>query len=206
MFARSSTIRGQTSMIDSGIAFVRDEAMPALQALDGFVGLSMMVDRQSGKCIATSSWQSEQAMRASAAQAGGLRSRAAEAMGGDAEADEWEVALMHRAHTAPEGACVRATWTRGDPAQTDRSIDVFKLGALAKIQELDGFCSASLLVNRNDGRGVAAITYHDRDALNRTRDTVAGIRSAATHDAGVEVLDIGEFDLTLAHLRVPEMA
>ena len=54
MYARSTTIQAQSSSIDDGIAFVRDTVMPALEGMDGFVGVSLLVDRQSGRCIATS--------------------------------------------------------------------------------------------------------------------------------------------------------
>ena len=46
-----------------GSRIVRDEVMPALQAMDGYVGLSLLVDRESGQCIATSAWETEDAMR-----------------------------------------------------------------------------------------------------------------------------------------------
>jgi heme-degrading monooxygenase HmoA len=55
--------------------------MPALQGIDGFVGLSLLVDRGSGRCIATSAWQSEEAMRASAESVRPIRDRAAETFG-----------------------------------------------------------------------------------------------------------------------------
>jgi hypothetical protein len=207
VFARSSTIQAETSMIDAGIAHVRDEVMPAMQVIDGYAGLSLMVDRESGRCIATSSWQSEEAMHASAGQVDGIRNRAAEVFGGMVEVEQWEVALMHRAHPAPDGACVRCTWTgAADPAQVDRAIDIFKLGAMPQLEQFEGFCSASLLVNRGNGRAVAAVTYIDREALVRTRDQGAALRTATSREAGLEILEIGEFELAVAHLHVPEMA
>ena len=64
MYARSTTIQAQPLSVDIGIAHVRDVVMPALKEIDGFVGLSLLVDRQSGTCIATSSWDTIEAMRA----------------------------------------------------------------------------------------------------------------------------------------------
>lgn len=206
MFARSSTIRAQPSKIDAGIEYLRDEAMPTMQGMAEFVGLSLLVDRESGRCIATSSWQSEQAMRASAVQMKGIRDRGSEVLGGAAEVQEWEIAVMHRAHPAPEGACVRATWSRIDPERADRGIDTFRLGALPRIEELDGFCSASLLIDRVNGRGVSTVTFDSRQAMDRSREQGAAIRAAAMREAGIELIDTGEFELALAHLRVPEMA
>ena len=67
MYARSTTIEAQPSSIDAGIAHVRDVVMPALEkSSNGRLGMSLLVDRGSGRCIATSSWETEQAMRAGA--------------------------------------------------------------------------------------------------------------------------------------------
>lgn len=57
MYARSTTIEAQPLSVDIGIAHVRDVVMPALQEIDGCVGVSLLVDRQSGRCIATSAWE-----------------------------------------------------------------------------------------------------------------------------------------------------
>ena len=78
----------------AGIARVRDEVMPALQAMDGCIGMSLLVDRESGQCIATSAWEAEQALRASAEKVRQVRDRAAETAAGSATVAEWEIAVL----------------------------------------------------------------------------------------------------------------
>lgn len=57
MYARSSTIAAQPSSIDEGIAYLRDEVMPNLPEIQGCVGLSLMADRSTGRCIDKTSWE-----------------------------------------------------------------------------------------------------------------------------------------------------
>jgi heme-degrading monooxygenase HmoA len=206
MYARTTTIQAQPSSIDAGIAHIRDTVMSALEGMDGYVGVSLLVDRESGRCIATSAWQSEAAMRASAESVRPIRDRAIEAFGGSAQVEQWEIAAFHRDHRSPEGACVRVAWFRGDPGRVDQGIDVYRLTNLPGLEDLEGFCSASLLIDRASGRAVTSATYDSVGAIQRNRDQSAALRTAVTQQAGTQMLDICEFELALAQLRVPEMA
>jgi quinol monooxygenase YgiN len=205
MYARSTTIQGQRSSIDAGIAHLRDSVMPAVEGIDGCVGLSLLVDRTSGRCIATTSWESKEAMRASEESIRPIRDRAAQLFGGSAQVEEWEIAAMHREHRASEGACVRATWVKVGPDQIDRGIDFYKMTILPALEELEGFCSGSLLVDRASGRGVASATFDRAEAMGRNKDQLDRIRATGSKEARAEVLDDCDFELALAHLRVPEM-
>ncbi|MGY1986863.1 hypothetical protein ACI792_11615 [Blastococcus sp. SYSU DS0669] len=203
MYARSTTMRNVRSM-DDGIAYVRDTVMPAVQGMSGCVGLSMMCDRPGSRCIVTTAWADESAMHASAESVREMRARAGEVFGGEAEVAEWEIALLHRRTEAPEGACTRVTWTRGDPATTDRSVDAVRMGVLPRLDELPGFCSVSLLTDRRTGAGALAATYASRADMEASAETVRGMREQITRELGMEITDMAEFDLLLAHLRVPE--
>ena len=205
MYARSSTIQAQPSSIDAGIAHLRDTVMPALQGIDGCVGVSLLVDRESGGCIATSSWRSEDAMHASAESIRPIRDRAAERFGGSARVEEWDIAAVHRDHHSGRGARVRATWVKVDPDQMDQGIDFYKMTILPALEELEGFCSASLLVDRASGRGVASATFDSVEAMQRNKDQLDRIRATGSQQARAEVLDQCDFELAIAHLRVPEM-
>jgi hypothetical protein len=204
--ARTTNIQAKPSCVDAGIANVRDEVMPTLAALDGFVGLSLLVDRESGLCIAASAWETEEAERSSAEQVGPLRERAAEVFGGTATAETWEIGLLHRDHRSRDGACVRVTWLKVPPDQADRAIDFYRSDVLPSLENLDGFCSASFLINRNSGRGVSTATFDSREAMDRNREQAKELRNTRTRELGADIVDVGEFDLAIAHLRVPEMA
>ena len=170
MYARSTTIQAQPSSIDDGMAYVRDEVMPALKAMDGYVGLSLLVDRESGRCIATSSWETEEAVRTSTEQAAPLRDQARERFGGDdVMVDQWEIGAMHRDHRSGDGACVRATWIKMPRDQVDRAIEFYRTSVLPSLEDLEGFCSASFLVNRATGRGVSSATFDSREAMEAQR-------------------------------------
>jgi quinol monooxygenase YgiN len=205
VYARSTTFTARLESIDAGIAYIRDEVMPELQTMEGCIGLSMMADRQSGRCIATSAWQSEDAMRATEGRVHPMRERATQIAGGTPQVEEWEIAVLHRDHRTADGACVRATWTRSDPARIDSAIESYKTSVLPAMERLDGFCSASLLVNRTTGLAVSSAVYDSVAAMEGTREAANELRESGARDAGVEITDVCEFELVLAHLRVPEL-
>ena len=145
-------------------------------------------------------------MRASAEAVRPVRDRVAELFGGSADVEEWEIAVLHRDHRSNVGACVRATWVKVGPDQIDRAIDFYKMTILPALEELEGFCSASLLVDRASGRGVSSASFDSVEAMERNRDQLDRIRATGSQDVSAEVLDVCDFELAVAHLRVPEMA
>ena len=207
VYARSTTIQAQPSSIDAGVAHIRDDVMPRLQEVDGCVGLSLLADKQTGRCILTTAWETEEAMRASAEQIRPIRDRAADEFGGmgDPMVEEWEIAVLHRDHRSGEGACARATWVQLPPDRLDQGIEFYKASVLPDLEALDGFCSASLLVDRASGRAVSCASFDSLEAMERSRERVTALKQEKTREAGADELDECEFELRLAHLRAPEL-
>ena len=144
-------------------------------------------------------------MRASADQVTPIRDRAAEMFAGTANVDQWEIVSMHRDHHSADGAGVRATWVKVPPDQVDQGIEYYKSSVLPQLEELDGFCSASLLIDRASGHAVSSATFDCREAMDRNSEQARSLRAARLRDLGADQLDVGEFELVLAHLRVPEL-
>jgi hypothetical protein len=206
MYARSTTIMARADLIDPGITLIRDQVMPELLQMQGCLGMSLMCDRSSGRCIATSAWESQDTMRATLEQLQPSRENAAAAMGATSppSIEEWEIAVLHRVHPTSEGACARATWVEMDPSQVDRSLDLYKMVTLPSMESFHGFCSSSLLLDRTTGRSCSTATYADAASLDANREQASQRREQMMNEMGARVVDLAEFEVVLAHLHVPE--
>jgi heme-degrading monooxygenase HmoA len=81
VFARVSTYTGTSDEIDEAIRHVRENTLSKLKQLDGYKGAYFLVDRQNGKSLAVTLWESEEAMGTSEEEANSLRSEVADALG-----------------------------------------------------------------------------------------------------------------------------
>lgn len=204
MYARSITVTGPYENTDAGIAHVRDILMPAVRELPDSLGISLLRDRRPGRCIITTAWTDEAAMQRSERLTEALRSDTAAAFNGDTELADWEIALMRRRHDAHHGACARVTWSQTEPDRIDDGIDTLRTAVLQMMVERLGFCSTSLLVDRRTGRSVLTVAYDSPQDMEATTEAAGALRAEIMPTIGTEVLKVAEFDIVLAHLRVPE--
>jgi quinol monooxygenase YgiN len=204
MYARTTTMRVDPQHVDDVSALVYDELLPMSTRMDGCVGLSLLVDRDTGRCITTSAWETEDAMYASAEEVRESRDRAAKRFGATPEIREWEIAVLHRAHRIGDGACARVVWTRTDPGNLDRVIDAYRDSLMPWWEETAGFCSNSLLVDRREGRCSSTVVFESREAMSHTRDQFTTLREEFVRRMAMDIVEVAEFDVARAHLRVPE--
>ncbi len=145
-------------------------------------------------------------MRSSASHVQPIRNGLAEILGGAPDVAEWEIAVMHRDHPTHEGACVRAAWLQTDPANMANALTYYRTVLMPQITQMREFCSASLFVNRGTGIGVSSVAYENSAALDDSRGAMDEAAANTKSQIDAEVREVVEFDLLLAHLRVPEMA
>jgi hypothetical protein len=96
VFARIATYTAQPSpyRIEQGISRTRERALPRLRQIDGYEGAYFLVDRQSGKAISISLWESEEAMHASEEPVRTLRDEVAGGLGTQTvDVEHYEVAI-----------------------------------------------------------------------------------------------------------------
>lgn len=71
---------------------------------------------------------------------------------------------------------MRAMGMQVEPVQVDRAIDIFKMASLPAIEDLKGFCRASMLIDRASGRTVSSVTYDSLEAMEPNRAGRGGQR------------------------------
>ena len=82
MFARVSTYEGRPELLDEMHQEGMEHVLPALEMQDGFSGGLVLADRQSGKVLAVTLWESERAMDATEDASQWLRIFSAQSSGG----------------------------------------------------------------------------------------------------------------------------
>jgi heme-degrading monooxygenase HmoA len=205
VYARSTTVEGDPQAMDDGIAYVRDEVAPLVGEMDGYVGISMICDRRSGRCIVTSTWASEETRQASAAKVGTSRSRWAEILRADTPVvHDWEVAAMHRVRETPDDACVRLIWGHGERGRLQQVLGAWRTTIPAQLEQIPGFCAVSTLIDRTTGRAVSAVAYENREAMERSSEQALVVRDRFAASQDFAITDVAEYDVALAHLRIPE--
>jgi heme-degrading monooxygenase HmoA len=102
MHARVSTIEGLPERMDDATRHLQEQALPQLRQMDGFKGFVALGDRQSGKVLGVAFWESEEALRATEVEVSGVRSGAAEALGGTvAGVERYEVVVYEAPSAGP---------------------------------------------------------------------------------------------------------
>ena len=88
MHARVSILEGgNPDQIDEGLRFVKEQVLSQLKQTEGFKGMVALADRETGKTMGITFWESEEALRVSEEAANRLRSGSADAMGHHTRAD-----------------------------------------------------------------------------------------------------------------------
>jgi heme-degrading monooxygenase HmoA len=102
VYARISTLEGSPEHIDEGLRQVRENVLPQIQQQEGFKGMVALADRQSGKTLGITFWESEEMLKASEEAADRLREDSAEAMSDTiAGVERYEVGLFEVASGGP---------------------------------------------------------------------------------------------------------
>jgi len=164
MFTRVLTFRGAKNF-DDGLGLVREDALPVLQKLKGYRGMSVSADRDGGVFGILSLWETEADRDASFEPLVALRQQALDLMGGELTVENFEELVQEVASPPTVGSPLMVTRISMDPSKIDENLGFFKSEILPRITATPGFLALRNMVDRKTGRGVVGSVWADKDAM-----------------------------------------
>ncbi|MFF8726432.1 hypothetical protein ACF073_08060 [Streptomyces sp. NPDC015171] len=201
MFVRAVYATGDPALLDTAVRSLNSAGRDLLEERPGYRGAGVFADRELGKLVAVSWWETEDARRNSDEVMSERRGALLEPFAGTVSVANYEVAVFHQITPPRQGGGLRATRLEFDPRDADLVIDTFRATVVPRAESLPGLSRSSLMIDRARGRAVAGLLFVDRGALVASRGAMATVRHEASAKAHVDVVGLEEFEVVHADVR-----
>lgn len=201
MFVRTIYATGDPANIGTAIEGLTTESRQLLEQQPGFRGIGVFADRELGKLLGVSWWDSEDARSNSDEAMRQRRTAVMERFAATTTIDNYEVAVFHQVRQPEPGAGLRVTRVEFDPSDADLFAETFRATVVPRLDTLPGLARASLLLDRDRGRGLVGAVFTDRESLAASRSGQAAARHEAAAKAHVTVTALEEFEVIVSDIR-----
>jgi heme-degrading monooxygenase HmoA len=178
MHTRLLTFTGATN-IDAGVEYLRNEAIPVLNAQRGYRGVSASADRPGALFGILSLWDTEADRAASDSALGKAREEALELVGGSLSIENLEEVASAVTKPPGPGCALFVSRVSMDPASVEDNISFFKDQVMPQMQAAPGFCALRNMIDRESGRAVVGTIFEDRASLDAYAATTEERRAPA---------------------------
>jgi heme-degrading monooxygenase HmoA len=199
MFNRLLTFQGATDL-DGGVTYLRQTALPVLEAQHGFRGVTASGDRASGLFGILSVWETESDRSASDSALGKAREEALKIVGGELTVENLEEVAVEMVRPPSPGCGLFVSRVHMDPSVIDENIEFFKSDVLPQIKSRSGFCSLRSMMDRTTGRGLVGSVWDTRDQAE-TMQATAPERRARAEERGVSFDENEVREILFASMR-----
>ena len=201
MFVRTVYATGDPAKVDTAIRALNSQGRELLEERPGYRGAGIFVDRELGKLMAASWWESEAARRNSDEVMRERRGALLEPFAATTVVENYEAAVFHQVRQPEVGGGLRITRLEFDPMDADLLAETFRASVVPRLDTLSGLARAVLLVDRERGRGLVGTTFTDRGSLAASRGPQASARHEGAAKAHVTVVGLEEFEVVYADVR-----
>ncbi|MEU9478867.1 hypothetical protein [Streptomyces sp. NPDC048191] len=202
MFVRTVYATGDPARLGAAVGNLNTRGHDLLEERPGYRGAGVFVDRDLGKLLTVSWWESAQARRNSDEVMSARRPELLQPFAGTVAVENYEAAVFHPGHRPLTGGGARVSRFELDPADADLAADTFHSGVLPRLEVMSGFAGAALFVDRARGRGMAGVLFADRVSLAASRAANAVVRREGAAKAHLTVVALEEFEIVHADVRV----
>ena len=201
MFVRTVYATGDPAKVDTAIRALNSQGRDLLEERPGYRGAGIFVDRELGKLMAASWWESEDARRNSDEVMRERRGALLEPFAATTAVENYEAVVFHQVRQPEVGGGLRITRLEFDPMDADLLAETFRASVVPRLDTLSGLARAVLLIDRERGRGLVGSTFTDRGSLAASRGPQASARHEGAAKAHVTVIGLEEFEVVHADVR-----
>jgi hypothetical protein len=199
MYVRLVYVTGDPAKLEDALAGLTGEGQKLLSEHPGFRGLGLFVDREVGKLLMGTWWESEDARKHSGETLGERRTALLAPFAQTITIDNFEAAIARR----PErvfgvGAGFRLSRVEFAPADADLLEETFRSKILPRFEPIPGFAGVSLLLDRAAGQGTIGGLYADHRAMADSRAAAGMVRADTFHQARLTLRSLEEFEVVSA--------
>lgn len=201
MYGRVTRLQIPPDAVDKGIAFFKENVVPAARSAPGNAGAVLLVDRKNGMAIGITLWETTQALNASETMGINSRTQSAAATGATIlNVERYEQVIADRAQPTKAGAFVRVNTMAGPPDRIDNAIK-FMQKAIPTIKAQKGYRSLIMNVDRMTGRGTVSTVWDTLADLEASEAGVSGMRRDAADAAGATDVKVEIFESAFAEIK-----
>ncbi len=200
MIGRFSFVEGDPSRLDEGVAYVRDEVLPAVDALPGGRGLGMWVNRETGEALVITVWDDVQSLDASESVVSGHRDQAAALVNGLVIVERLEAVVVDQARANKVGEPMRLLRMKTNPAQAAENTSWATEKVLPELRDLPGYVSYVLAIDRASGFAAGMTSYASQGDVDAALTATAWIRDACA-ERGIEITGMTTYEVAIVGIR-----
>ncbi|MFG3206277.1 hypothetical protein [Streptomyces sp. NPDC048192] len=201
MFVRTVYATGDPARLGLAVGALNTRGHDLLEERPGYRGAGVFVDRELGKLLTVSWWESAEARRNSDEVMSVRRPELLQPFAGTVAVENFEAAVLHAGRGPLTGGGVRITRFECDPADADLAAGTFHAGVLPRLEVLPGFAGAALFLDRERGHGMTGVLFADGPSLAGSRARQAAVRRESAAKAHATVVTLEEFEVLHADVR-----
>lgn len=205
MFARITWFQSSPDRIEEGTSTYRQQAVPALSALQGYIGAALLVDRGTGAGVTVSYWDSAESMQASEETGVTLRAQVAEGDIKFGEIDRLEMVIHERTAPAKANTFVRVNDLQGSPTKVDDVVNLVR-ETLPLLKAQQGFRALLMGANRETGRMVVSSSWETAADREASDAAMQERRRQAGQLAGAENVKVELYETVFAEVKQAALA
>ena len=177
-------------------------AIDSIARLDGYQGIAVLANRATGAAAIVAYWDTAQAMQASESAASTARTMV---QGGPVlevkEVDRFEFVLQDRLAPPMANTFVRVTDARAAPEKLDDMVAFVRGQVMPMMKTQSGFRAASVLVNRESGRFLAATVWNTAADREASEAAVAPLREEGREIGAAPSTSVERYEAILVEIK-----